>query len=209
MSKRRIPRPSPAMIVALLALFVALGGTVYAANKINGKTVKKNTLPGNRIKANTVTGNRLKNDTITGTQVNEATLGKVPSATTADSATTAITAQTAQTAETAKTALSPVPPAYAHIFANGTVDEANSHNITSADVSHPEEGVYCISDLPVTPHVILAEVDSVDGPGVTEASVFTEGAFGCPPGTDAQIVTFEPDTIEFTDYGGGFYVVIY
>lgn len=208
MSRRRIPRPSPAMIVALLALFVALGGTVYAANKINGKTVKKNTLPGNRIKANTVTGDRLKNDTITGTQVNEATLGKVPSATAADSATTAITAQTAQTAETAKTALSPVPPVYAHIFANGTVDGANSHNITNANVTHPEEGVYCLIGLNVDQHVIFAEVDSADGPGVTEASVNSNG-FACPSEANAEIVTYAPNSIDFTDYSGGFYVVIY
>jgi hypothetical protein len=33
------------MIVALLALFVALGGTVYAASTISGKSVKKNSLP--------------------------------------------------------------------------------------------------------------------------------------------------------------------
>lgn len=205
MPKRRIPRPSPAMIVAVLALFVALGGTVYAASTINGKTIKKNTLPGNRIKQKTVTGNRLKNDAITGTQVNEATLGKVPSATTADSATTAVTAQTA---ETAKTALSPVPPAYAHIFAGGGVDGANSHNITDANVTHPEEGVYCLVGLNVDQHVILAEVDSADGPGVTEASVNSNG-FACPPNANAEIVTYDPASIDFTDYSGGFYVVIY
>jgi hypothetical protein len=197
-----IPRPSAAMVVALLALFVALGGTVYAASTINGKSVKKNTLPGNRVKTSslpgnklkkqTVAANRLKNETITGTQINEATLGKVPSAATADTATTALSAS---------------PPAYGHINANGSIDSANSHNIGS--VTHPEEGVYCLSGIPVTPHVILAEVDSFDGPGVTEASVLTSNFIGCPPGTNAEIVTYEPDTIEFTDYAGGFYVVIF
>lgn len=58
--QKRIGRPSPAMIVALIALFVALGGSVYAANKINGKTIKKGTLPGNRLKPNTVTGKQVK-----------------------------------------------------------------------------------------------------------------------------------------------------
>lgn len=205
----RIPRPSPAMIVAVLALFVALGGTVYAASSISGKTIKKNSLPGNRIKQKTVTGNRLKNDTITGTQVNEATLGKVPSAATADSATTANSATTAVTAETAKTALSPVPPAYAHIFPDGSVDGPNSHNIGNGNVTHPEEGVYCLNGLNVTSHVILAEIDSGDGPGVTEASVITSNFIDCPPGADAEIVTYNPASIEFNDYGAGFYVVIY
>lgn len=204
MPRRRIPHPSPAMIVAVLALFVALGGTVYAAGTINGKAIKKNTLPGNRVKTNTlpgskikkktVAGNRLKNNTVTGTQVDEATLGKVPSAATADTATTALSAN---------------PPAYAHILPDGSVDVANSHNIGSGNVSRVDEGVYCISGLTITPHVILAEVDSKDGPGVTEASVLTSNFIECPPSADAEIVTYEPDTIEFTDYLGGFYVVIF
>ncbi len=194
------------MIVAVLALFVALGGTVYAASSISGKSVKKNSLPGNRIKQKSVTGNRLKNDTITGTQVNEATLGKVPSAATADSANTATTAVTA---ETAKTALSPVPPAYAHIFPDGSVDGPNSHNIANGNVTHPEEGVYCLTGLSVPAHVILAEIDSGDGPGVTEASVITSNFIDCPPGANAEIVTYNPANIEFNDYGAGFYVVIY
>jgi hypothetical protein len=33
-------RPSPALVVACLALFVALGGTVLAATKIDGRTIK-------------------------------------------------------------------------------------------------------------------------------------------------------------------------
>src|SRR5690349_10831791 len=56
-----------AHLIAIVALFVALGGTVYAAGKINGRQIKPNSVP----------GNRLKKDTVTGTQVNEATLSGV------------------------------------------------------------------------------------------------------------------------------------
>ncbi|MSO42564.1 MAG: hypothetical protein EXQ70_11880 [Solirubrobacterales bacterium] len=38
--RKRIGRPSPAMIVALIALFVALGGASYAAVKIGKNAVK-------------------------------------------------------------------------------------------------------------------------------------------------------------------------
>jgi len=62
-------------IVALLALFLALGGSVYAASKINGKSIKKQSVP----------GNRLKPDSVTSTQVNESSLAQVPSAANADS----------------------------------------------------------------------------------------------------------------------------
>lgn len=70
MFKNRPKSPSPSMIVALIALFAALGGTVYAAGKINGKTIKVNSEP----------GNRLKDDTVTGKQVNESSLSVVPDA---------------------------------------------------------------------------------------------------------------------------------
>jgi hypothetical protein len=74
-------------VVATLALVLALGaGTVYAASKINGSSVKKNTLPGNRVKKGTLPGNRLKSNTVNGSKIDLSTLGKVPSAQTADTA---------------------------------------------------------------------------------------------------------------------------
>jgi hypothetical protein len=68
-------RPSASMAVALLALFVALGGTVYASAKLNGSQIKKGTLPANRIKKHSITG----------AQVNLAKLGTVPGAENANS----------------------------------------------------------------------------------------------------------------------------
>jgi hypothetical protein len=68
-------RPSASMAVALLALFMALGGTVYAGSKINGSQIKKGSLPGNRIKKHSITG----------TQVNLNKLGTVPTANNANS----------------------------------------------------------------------------------------------------------------------------
>jgi hypothetical protein len=67
-------RLSYANIIATVALFVALGGTVYASNKINGKQIKPNSIPGNRIKDGTLTGQKIK----------AATLGPVPAASNAD-----------------------------------------------------------------------------------------------------------------------------
>jgi hypothetical protein len=75
----RIKRPSPSMAISLVALFVALGGTGFAAVKINGKDIK----------AGTITGKKLKNNTLTGKQVKESRLGTVPRARTATNAGTA------------------------------------------------------------------------------------------------------------------------
>lgn len=113
----RVPRrPSPALFVSLVALFAALGGTVYAAGKaakIDGKSIKVKSLPGNRLKLGSVPGNRLKPgaiggnqlapNSIGGAQIDEATLGQVPSAVHADSALDAQTALTAVNAIDATT----------------------------------------------------------------------------------------------------------
>lgn len=61
-------RPSPAMVVAVIALIVALAGTAYAAGKINGNAIEKQTIG----------GGKLKKKTLTGFQVNTNKLGTVP-----------------------------------------------------------------------------------------------------------------------------------
>jgi hypothetical protein len=63
----RFRRPSPALVIAVLALVVALGGSAYAVTQINGSTIKKRSIPGDRI----------RNNSLTGTQINEARLGRV------------------------------------------------------------------------------------------------------------------------------------
>jgi hypothetical protein len=62
-------RPSPGLIVALIALVVALGGTAYAA-QINGNSIMKQSIG----------GGKLKQKTLTGYQINVDKLGTVPSA---------------------------------------------------------------------------------------------------------------------------------
>jgi hypothetical protein len=58
------------MVVALIALAVALGGTAIAAQTINGGAIKKQTIG----------GGKLKKDTLTGFQINTNKLGVVPAA---------------------------------------------------------------------------------------------------------------------------------
>jgi hypothetical protein len=62
-------RPSPALIVAMIALVVALGGTAYAA-QINGSSIVKQSIG----------GGKLKQKTLTGYQINTNKLGVVPTA---------------------------------------------------------------------------------------------------------------------------------
>jgi hypothetical protein len=68
----KVPRPrlTYANVVATLALFVALGGSSYAALKISGKDIQKNSITGQNIKRNSL-GRR---------QIKESSLSAVPRA---------------------------------------------------------------------------------------------------------------------------------
>jgi hypothetical protein len=102
----------------VLALFVALGGTVYAAQKakISGRAIKVKSLPGNRLRPGTVAIDRLSQSAIsslraqgsgpiTGAEIDELSLGQVPNATHAETADTAQSAIEAQTALNAVNAI--------------------------------------------------------------------------------------------------------
>jgi hypothetical protein len=54
-------RPNHATIVAYLALFVALGGSSYAAIRITGKNVKNSSLTGKDVKNSSLTSSDVKN----------------------------------------------------------------------------------------------------------------------------------------------------
>lgn len=56
----RAHRPSHAVVVAYLALFVALGGSSYAAVTVTGKSVKNSSLTGADVKGNSLTGSDIK-----------------------------------------------------------------------------------------------------------------------------------------------------
>ncbi len=77
MSRKRKFLPSPAMVVALIALFAALGGSAYAALVVTGKNVKNGSLTGVDFKKRSLHGSKLRVDSIGGDVVKESTLGPV------------------------------------------------------------------------------------------------------------------------------------
>jgi hypothetical protein len=68
--KRFFRRPSPALVISCISLFVALGGVSYgvATGSIDGREVKNRSL----------TGTDLKNDRVGGGAIKESTLAPVP-----------------------------------------------------------------------------------------------------------------------------------
>ena len=71
----RLSRPSPALIVAIIALIVSMGGTGYAAF-----TLPNNSVGTKQLKNGAVTAAKVKRHSLTGAQINLKKLGTVPTA---------------------------------------------------------------------------------------------------------------------------------
>jgi hypothetical protein len=166
--------------IALLALFIALGGTTYAAtalpkNSVGTKQLKKNAVTALKIKNGNVTGPKLKNgavtnakiagnavtgakvkdDSLTGADVLESSLGTVPSATAATNAATAANALALggyAAGELTRSASTSSPGDHA-IGAGGTLD-AISTTLT----------------VPKTSNVLV----------IASGYAYAQGAAGCP-----------------------------
>jgi hypothetical protein len=100
-------RPSPALVVAVVALVCALTGTAYAAlgkNSVGTKQLKNGAVATAKIKKEAVTAKKVKKNSLTGADIDLAKLGTVPTATTATNATNATNAVNATNATNAGTA---------------------------------------------------------------------------------------------------------
>lgn len=83
-----IGRPSPAMIVAVIALVVALGGTAVAAGQlgkdsVGSRQLKRKAVTTGKLANNAVNGRKVADRSLTGKDINVGALGTVPSATNA------------------------------------------------------------------------------------------------------------------------------
>ena len=61
----RIRRPSPSLVISLIALSVALAGTGYAASKINGSKIKNDSIAGKKLKNKAVETKKLDKKAVT------------------------------------------------------------------------------------------------------------------------------------------------
>ena len=81
----RLRRPSPAMVVAFIALGLALGGTSYAVvkpgkNTVGSRQLRNSAVSAAKLKAGAVDSSKVRDDSLTGQDINESTLGAVPNA---------------------------------------------------------------------------------------------------------------------------------
>ena len=96
-------RPSPALVISCIALFVSLGGVSYgvATGFIDSREIKNNSVRSADIRNSSVEGRDVAPNTLKGADISEQDLGKVPTASVADTAGTATSAGTAATAGSA------------------------------------------------------------------------------------------------------------
>jgi len=106
-------RPSPALVISLLALFIALGGVTYAASlprnsvgtaqlkrgavrnsdifrgAVSASKLRRGAVTNSKLAANAVTGGKVRDGSLTGADLVLSSLGTVPRAEAANRATTA------------------------------------------------------------------------------------------------------------------------
>jgi hypothetical protein len=205
MSRLPLRRPSPAMAVALTALFLSLGGVSYglATGSIDSREIKNNTIRTRDLRNNEVRGRDIRNSTIRGRDValntlggvdiNELRLGKVPSAELADRS------------GTAAVGMSPV--AFARVDSNGNLVEADSRGVSDGNVSNPDTGRYCFGGLGFafnTAQVTIDYGDAANGGSLNQIAQVAKGnpQGDCAPGNQLEVVT----TNGTTGTPAGFYV---
>jgi hypothetical protein len=83
----RLTRPQPALVVSLIALFVALGGTSYAAITVTGANVRNASLTGTDIKNGSLRGADVRNGSLSAGDLSLDTIASLRGATGATGAT--------------------------------------------------------------------------------------------------------------------------
>jgi hypothetical protein len=173
-----------ANVMSSIAVFLVLGGATalaagLAKNSVGTKQLKKNAVTAAKIKKNAITTTKIKGDAVTGVQVNEASLGTVPSAATADSAKTASTASTANT-------LSPLEPTH-------LVGASGEPGFENGSFNFPGEGGLSFNSVGFyKDHEGIVHLQGIAkaGKGPTVTSVFT-----LPPGfrpASGKLIISEP-----------------
>lgn len=191
MSSIRIRRPSPAMVVATIALFVALGGGSYAALKIGTKNLKDGS----------VTSAKIRNGTIGSPDIGRRARAELRGA-------------KGDKGDPGRNGAPGTALAFALVHPNGTVDAARSKGVSSASVSHPRTGVYCFY-LGFTARSVSAVVEAggasnplnpsgeTDDDSIVSARARPDGPrsigpFGlpenCPGREDASVVVEDPSS---------------
>lgn len=177
-------RPSAPLVISVIALFAALGGTSYAAAKITGNQIAKKTIKGGNVANKTLGGKKVKLDTLGGDQIDESKLGSVPNADHATAADTATSAGNADTLDGLDSAafMRTVPRAF----------EASEDPIANFGSGAP---LATINDLQAGTYVVMAKL-TYDNDGATEGETCTLHVPGSDDETNFVVANTEMVTLQ-------------
>jgi hypothetical protein len=179
--------PSPAMLVALAALLVALAGSGYAAVTIGSEQIRDNSVEGVDVKNDTLlsrdigdgailrrdldpTALNIKDETVLSRDIRDGTILQK------DISAGALTDLEGPKGDTGPAGPAG-PPGTARAFAHvdGTVvgklfmvEDANSQGIDDENVTSPRVGVYCFADLGFIPKIAIATFASTSAGAVSD-----------------------------------------
>jgi hypothetical protein len=172
----RLRRPKHGTVAAYIALFVALGGTSYAA-----ASLPRNSVGPSQLRSSAVTSSKLANSAVTSAKVANGSL------TAADFKAGALPAGAQGPAGPQGPAGGGATIGFANVNQAGAADPSTSVGIGSANIVHTVQGGYCFTGLPGTLHnVQVTPQNSFNGPVIANASL---GQFGqCPLGTQVSVV---------------------
>jgi hypothetical protein len=191
----RFRKPSPATLIALVALFVALGGSSYAALQLPRGSVGTKQLKNGAVTSKKVKNNSLRLGDFSASQRSrlrgpKGERGPQGPAGAAGAPGSAI--------------------AFAHVNPDGTLDAANSRNVALR--AAPVPGAYCLDVTAAqAPHNIVATLDISAPPAsptdnIRATQVAAVLNFNCP-GTTADTLV-ETTTAAGTGATRGFYIVV-
>lgn len=177
-------RPSPALAVSILSLFVALGGTSYAVTQL-----PRNSIGTAQLKKNAVTGAKVMDGSLSGTDIDVSTLGTVPAAASATTAGTATRAETAGRADSAASA-DTATTAGSATTATSATNATNAQTLggkTAAELLQ-ESKVHCPAGMKLAAGACLDEQPSAAAPLYLAFQTCGEENFRLP--TEGELLAY-------------------
>lgn len=225
MSARIRSRLTFANVISLIALFVALGGTGYAAitlpkNSVTSKTIKKGAVTNAKLGKNAVTSSKVKNGSLLKADFANGQLPAGPQGPQGIQGPPGTNGTNGTNGTDGAQGPAGTAAAYARVQADGTLlpslndFPSGTKNVDQAMITNPNPGVYCITGMAFRPTSGLVALDNAGASAATQnnfvASVAVERGNtlgGCPADANARIVTTQwSDTVAPANVNHGFIV---
>ena len=215
---RRIKTPSPAMVVATVALFIALGGAGYAAvsiprNSVGTSQLKNFAVTPLKIQPGAIKTKKLRDNAVTTPKIADAAVTTSKIADGAVNSAKVLDGSLLPADVVAGFQIPGMITAHARIMADGTLEPNQFRNIAQANIEHvAASGVYCFGGLTPAPTSAMvsfdnAQVATADLDRVVSVAVFRGNVLAdCGAGFQQARVKINDTVAAPTLADGRFYV---